>query len=93
METVKAHLEVDAARMKQQAKLNELEGNVKIAARWIDAVKTSTFHGKYAIDIGMLIGFLESQHDKNKADLAALVDSIKHPAPEFKKSEPEKVTA
>lgn len=79
--------------METQARINELEGNVKIAARWIDAVETSTFHGKYAIDIGMLIGFLKEQHAKNKSDLAKVLDEVKYPAPEFKKSEPDKVPA
>ena len=79
--------------METQARVNELEGNVKIAARWIDAVERSTFHGTYSMDIGMLIGFLKEQHAKNKSDLAKVLDEMKHPHPEFKKSEPEKVTA
>jgi hypothetical protein len=79
--------------METQARINELEGNVKIAARWIDAVERSTFHGTHAMDIGMLIGFLKEQHAKNKSELAKVLDEVKYPAPEFKKSEPDKVPA
>lgn len=79
--------------METQARINELEGNVKIAARWIDAVERSTFHGTYAMDIGMLIGFLKEQHAKNKSDLAKVLDEVKYLASEFKKSQTDKVPA
>ena len=84
---------MDPKENEAQAKCRELEGNVKIAARWIDAIERSTFHGQYAMDIGMLIGFLKDQHAKNKADLQKALAEMKAPQPEFKKSEPVKAAA
>ena len=74
-----------------QAKIMELEGNVSIAGRWIDALDRATFHGRDAMDVGSLIAFLKDQRTHNKIQLEKAMDAIKAPQAEFGK--PDKVAA
>ena len=53
-------------------KREELEANIKISQNWITAVKAGNFPGAFAMDIGMLLGFLANQNELAKKDYEAM---------------------
>ena len=72
----------DAAK---QANVKELEGNVMVSGRWIDALERATFHGRDAADIGALIMWVKEQRTQNKIMLEKALDEMKAPQATFGK--------
>ncbi len=67
------------------------EKNVKGWARALEALETSTFHGRYAIEIANLMGMAKTELDGSRKRLDAVLEQIKHPAPEWNKKPAEGV--
>ena len=76
---------MDLKDQAKQARANELESNISISGKWIDAIERATFHGRDAMEIGSLIAFLKDQRKHNKIELDKVMDSIKAPQAEFGK--------
>lgn len=67
--------------LEQQA--TQEEQNIKVSGRWLSALETCTFHGRYASDIADLIGFFKREQDASKKRLDALVAKLKMPMASF----------
>ena len=66
-----------------QVQAQREEQNIKVSKRWLEALETSTFHGRYARDIADLVGYLNMEHDAGKKRLDAIVAKLKMPMDSF----------
>ena len=66
-----------------QVQAQREEQNIKVSKRWLEALESSTFHGRYARDIADLVGYLNMEHDAGKKRLEAIVAKLKMPMAEF----------
>lgn len=66
-----------------QVQAQREEQNIKVSERWLDALGTCTFHGRYARDIADLVGYLKMEHDAGKKRLEAIVAKLKMPMATF----------
>lgn len=56
--------------------LLEIEGNIRIAREWENALHLGTFPGRVSVQIATLLDFLKGQREHNEKQLEAMTKPV-----------------